>query len=191
MNGNGVIEDYDKRNYDYWNGTPLINYGINFDFAWKNFDLNILFNGALCYSLKYDGVYTTMLGRDGADNAPKYMLDRWHRADIYDPNSEWIPGEWPAVRKSSDVTSIYLDSSFWRKKGNYLRLKSVELGYTLPQELTKKVHIEKARIYLNGYNLFTVCDPFLKPFDPEKGDGGSTYAYPLSRLFNIGLNITF
>ena len=190
-NEDGIITNEDKRGYDFWNSSPNLNYGLTIDFAWKNLDLNILFQGAALYSLKYEGVYTTMLGIDGAHNAPKYMLDRWHRADPYDPDSEWIPGEWPAVRRSSDVSAVYNDSEFWRKKGDYLRLKSVEIGYTLPKSVLRKLKIERARIYLNGYNLFTICDPFLKPFDPEKGDGGYTYSYPLSRIFNIGLNITF
>lgn len=189
--GDGIITNYDKRDNGFWNSTPKFNYGLNLDFAWKNFDVNILLNGAAMYSLKYDGLYTTMLGIEGAHNAPKYMLDRWHRADIYDPDSEWIPGNWPAMRKSSDVHSVYNDSDFWRKKGDYLRLKSLEIGYTIPDSVLRKVKIQKARIYVNGYNLFTICDPFLKPFDPEKGDGGYTYSYPLSRLFNFGVNITF
>lgn len=190
-NSDGFITDADKRDRRFWNSTPKFHYGLNIDLSWKNFDINILFNGSMMYSLRYDGVYTTMLGTDGSGNAPKYMLNRWHRADPYDVNSEWIAGKWPAIRKTSDVTSIYNDSSFWIKKGDYLRLKSVEIGYTLPTRFLKKINIEHARVFINGYNLLTICNSFLKPFDPEKGDGGSTYGYPLSRLFNIGLNITF
>lgn len=78
----------------------------------------------------------------------------------------------------------------------YLRLKTLELGYTIPKYITQKVFINKMRIFINAYNIFTLYNPFLKnelKVDPEKNTGqdGRMMNYPLSRTVSFGLNITF
>ena len=85
------------------------------------------------------------------------------------------------------------DSEIWRKDASYLRLKSVEIGYTFDSKLLKNVGIDKLRLYINGYNLLTFCDPFVKAFDPEKieGDYNAGLNYPLNRTFNFGLTMNF
>ena len=73
-----------------------------------------------------------------------------------------------------------------------MRLKTVELGYTLPETWTRKVGIEKLRLHVSGYNLFTIA-PDMDDFDPEAPSNGTSagYYYPLSRVINFGLNINF
>lgn len=127
-------------------------------------------------------------------NFPEYFFDRWHREDPYDANSKWIPGKWPAARLEQDMGALYTrDSEIWRKDASYLRLKSVEIGYTFDSKLLKNVGIDKLRLYINGYNLLTFCDPFVKAFDPEKieGDYNAGLNYPLNRTFNFGLTMNF
>lgn len=126
-------------------------------------------------------------------NTPAYFYDRWHRKDPYDVNSEWIPGKWPATRYGIHMGSIYKESQVWRRDASYLRLKSVDIGYTIPSELIRKYWIENIRIYVNAHNLFTFADSFVKPFDPEKIEGAYSagFTYPLTRSFNVGLNVTF
>lgn len=95
--------------------------------------------------------------QEGATNLNtwEYFGDRWHRADYTDPNSEWIPGYFPAVRDFTSVTINRLSSNFWMWNGSYIRLKNVELGYTLPQRITQKANIKQLRIYANLYNCLT------------------------------------
>lgn len=69
----------------------------------------------------------------------------------------------------------------------------MELGYTIPTKYVKKYWVENMRIYVNGHNLFTFADSFVKPFDPEKIEGAYSAGmnYPLTKSYNIGVNITF
>jgi hypothetical protein len=124
---------------------------------------------------------------------PAYFFDRWHLSDPYDPNSEWIAGEWPAIRRQPDVGAMYNESSVWRRDASYVRLKSLEIGYNIPANYLKKAGIQNLRVFLNGYNLLTICDSFAKPFDPERIEGSfdAGWVYPLNKSFNVGINLTF
>lgn len=99
-----------------------------------------------------------------------------------------------AIRLEQDMGSFYTrDSQIWRKNASYLRLKTIEIGYTFSPRLMHKLGIGSLRIYANGNNLFTVCDPFVKAFDPEKieGDYSAGLNYPLNKSFNFGLTLNF
>jgi hypothetical protein len=78
------------------------------------------------------------------------------------------------------------NSTWWMRDASFLRLKSLEVGYTLPKLLSKKLDVTKLRIYFNGLNLYTWA-PF-KLWDPELGGNG--FAYPIQKVFNIGVNVT-
>jgi len=192
VNGDGIVNDLDKTPL-FWSSTPQVHFGFNIQADWKGFDLYALFQGSAFYTVQFDEVYAKMLAFKGG-NTPAYFYDRWHLADPYDPNSEWIPGEWPAIRLEQDMGSFYTrDSKIWRKDASYVRLKTVELGYTFDASLLKKVGIAKLRVYANGNNLLTICDPFVKPFDPEKIEGAYSAGlnYPISKSFNFGLTADF
>ena len=192
VNGDGVVNDLDKTPL-FWSGSPLIHYGFNVEASWKNFDFYALFQGSALYTVQFDEVYAKMLCFKGG-NTPEYFYDRWHLSDPYDSNSEWIPGEWPAIRLEQDMGSFYTrDSQIWRKNASYLRLKTIEIGYTFSPRLMHKLGIGSLRIYANGNNLFTICDPFVKAFDPEKieGDYSAGLNYPLNKSFNFGLTLNF
>lgn len=190
-NGDGVIDGNDQTPL-FWSGTPLIHYGINLEASWKNFDLYALFQGAGMYSLRFKEVYAEVLWSKGA-NTPAYFYDRWHKEDPYDPNSKWIAGEWPAARLIQDTGGMYNESSVWRRDASYLRLKTLELGYTLPKSILGNTGINDVRFYVNAYNLLTFCDPFVKAFDPEKAEGSYStgFNYPLTKSFNIGFTANF
>ena len=107
-----------------------------------------------------------------------------------DPNSEWIPGYFPAVRDFTSVTINRLSSNFWMWNGSYIRLKNVELGYTLPQRITQKANIKQLRIYANLYNCLTFSSQ--KFFDPEQLESQYSFAsYPQIMSFNVGINLKF
>jgi hypothetical protein len=170
---------------------PKINFGITLMGAYKGFDINALFQGAAMYTVRFSEVYAEVMAFRG--NTPAYFFDRWHKADPYDSKSEWIPGAWPASRFNNDVGSMYKESSVWRKDASYVRLKSLELGYTFNTAWFNGSGIRKLRLYVSGFNLFTITDPFVKPFDPERLEGlfNAGFNYPLSKIYNVGLNLNF
>lgn len=190
VNGDGVIDGEDAQPLA-WGGNPKMFYGLTLAASWKGFDFNMLWQGSGNYSVRFTHAYAETFWGDG--NLPAYFYDRWHLSDPYDPNSEWIPGEWPATRRISDIGAMYHESSVWRKDASYVRLKNLELGYSFDQQLLQRLGLQRMRIYANGYNLLTITDPFVKAFDPEQIEGSlnTGWVYPLSRSFNIGVNLTF
>lgn len=190
-NGDGIINSYDTKPI-FRNKTPKLFYGFTLNGQWKHMDLSMVFQGAGMYNIRFNEVFSQMFFNNG--NLPAYFYDRWHLEDSYDPNNEtWIAGRWPANRFVGEMGSSYRDNQAWNMKASYLRLKSLELGYTLPKAFTKKYSIDNLRVYFNAYNLLTFANSFLKQFDPEKteGDYGAGYNYPLTKSFNIGLNVSF
>ncbi len=189
VNGDGIISDKDRMPI-FWNGQPKMNFGITFFASWKGFDFNMLWQGAGMYSLKYNEILGNVLALD-ASNSPAMYYDRWHLADIYDPNSEWIPGRFPATRRlDSDNGANRIESDVQRVDATYARLKNIELGYTLPKGSLRTAGISNLRFYVSGFNLLVLCDRYLKSFDPEITDGNG-FQYPLSKSYNIGVDITF
>jgi TonB-linked SusC/RagA family outer membrane protein len=190
VNNDGVIDGNDVIPLE-WGGNPKMHYGLTLAAKYKDFDFNMLWQGSAKYSVLFTHNYATMLWNDG--NMPAYFFDRWHLSDQFDSNSEWIAGAWPAIRRQPDVGAMYSESSVWRRDASYVRLKSVELGYTVPSRILNPYGIQNLRVFLNGYNLLTICDPFVKPFDPERIEGNynAGWVYPLSKSFNVGINLAF
>lgn len=203
INGDGVINNLDELPlFTGANGTnedqnaggrknPRMNYGVTLNASYKRFDINALFQGAANYTVRFSEVYAQVLAFRG--NTPAYFFDRWQKTDPFDAKSEWVPGKWPVSRFVGDVGSMYKESSIWRKDASYLRLKSVEFGYTISPNIYKGTGIQNIRVYANGSNLVTWTDPFVKPFDPEKLEGlfNSGFNYPLVKTFNFGVNVNF
>lgn len=190
LDGNGVIDSNDMQPL-FYSSYPKLFYGLTIGGSYKGFDFSLLFQGAGNYTVRFKEVYAEVLAFEL--NTPAYFHDRWHRADPYDPNSEWIKGTWPATRSINDAGANYNESSVWRRDASYLRLKNVSLGYTFRSNKLAKAHIQSIRLYANGNNLFTICDPFVRAFDPEKAVGASSlgFNYPLMRSFNFGVNLVF
>lgn len=180
VDGDGVIDGNDTLPL-FFNGTPKLYFGLTLGIEWKGIDANVVFQGAGCYTVRYSGVYAEVLASDL--NTPAYFYDRWHQEDPYDPSSEWIAGKWPATRLIADAGSNYNESAIWRRDASYLRWKSAEIGYTY----------KFFRVFFAGHNLLTICDPFVKPFDPEKSEGSNSmgFTYPVTRSFNLGINLFF
>ncbi|RYE14893.1 MAG: TonB-dependent receptor, partial [Sphingobacteriales bacterium] len=190
MNGDGVLGGEDMMPI-FYNEEPKMNFGLTLNAAYKGFDLNILLQGAAKYTVFISGEYGTVLAN--GVNTPAYFFDRWHQADPYDKSSAWIPGTFPAARFREDAGTESLESDRWRRDASYVRIKSIELGYTVKANALTKLGIKSLRLYTNGYNLVTFTDKFLKAFDPEKVTGafGSGYGYPITKIFNFGANINF
>ena len=105
----------------------------------------------------------------------------------------WVPGFFPAVRTMDKDPYRNYTSSYTLKDCTYVRLKNVELGYTFNKRFLKKVHIDKARMFVNVNNPVTWCNKFIKAFDPEKvaGQQNLGWNYPLMMTFNTGINLNF
>ncbi|MDB5091124.1 MAG: TonB-dependent receptor plug [Mucilaginibacter sp.] len=196
-NGDGVIDSKDEHPIATKN-LPLINYGITVGVNYKGFDMSMLLQGATGVYVQYAEqlAQPLMYGR----SALTQFLDRWHTADptadIFDPNTVFVPGKYPAMG------SPIAEGTKAIQNASYLRIKTLELGYTIRKNLLKKLGIASCRVYINSYNLATFTG--LKGADPEhpgieyNADGSQNfdaflggYKYPENRTFNIGANITF
>ena len=159
--------------------SPEIVYGFGFSAGWKGFDASVFFQGLANESFWIDAVSTSPF--QGQTQMLKVYADsHWseENRDIY--------ALWP--RLSSYVNRNNVQSSTWfMRDGSFLRLKQVEFGYTLPRKLTDKAHIDNLRFYLSGSNLWTWSR--FRLWDVEMAGNG--LGYPIQRIMNIGVNITF
>lgn len=195
VDGNGKIDENDQlpNNWDYDINPPL-QYGANIYFSWRNFDFNTLLQGAALFSFPISNGDTW--GYNRYPSTWTFYLDRWRTADPqanpYDPATEWIPGKYEALMNNFWGTTIDYRSSWNNPICNYLRIKSMEIGYTLPNELAKKIKLYNARFSLNVTNLYTFSRKELKIFDPERevGDWWAGGTYPIMRSFNFSIQVT-
>ena len=183
-NNDGVIDDNDIHPIAT-TGYPKINFGFTIGGEWRGFDVTMVFQGAAMSNVKYPEQLERPLYWDR--NGLAMFMDRWHLSDINDPDSEWIPGYYPST--NSGETTNYRDSERSVQNANYLRLKSIELGYSIPSKILSKAGLKRARIYFSGYNMLTFTK--LKYLDPEHPSDTWGYLYPLTKTYNIGINLTF
>jgi TonB-linked SusC/RagA family outer membrane protein len=190
-NGDGIIDGNDDHPFSVNNaGNPFITYGFTIGAEYKGFDFNVVVQGTGMRWIRHaDGFwYNSPLnwGRGGLD----VFLDRWHREDQYNPNSNWIPGYYPSTWADNGRSGFVMaNSSFWMVNCSYFRVKSLELGYNIPTKIINKIGLQAARIFFNSYNLLTISD--LTYCDPEFPSSEYAAEYPNSRSFNFGLQITF
>lgn len=189
-NGDGIIDDNDTQPLGH-GATPRMYYGLNMSGEYKGFDLTVFFQGAAGHDIYVSGDILDPFIQQGLGNGLAIMTDRWHREDPTDPYSKWIPGYMPAARVAG-VADNRSGNSWSLHNANYLRLKTLELGYTLPKVLTKKAAIDRVRFYINCNNLltFTKRDGLMKNVDPESNSSGIRY-YPQMKTYNFGVNVTF
>ena len=184
-NGDGIISDLDVHPIAF-NGIPKINYGFTIGGSYKGFDLNMLFQGTGIVNVSYPEQLREPLW--GGGSGLEQFLDRWHpldpTADPYSPNTQWVGGHFANTGSLPDENSNYN-----LQDASYLRLKNVELGYNFSSKLTSKIGIKGARIYVNGYNIFTITD--VKYVDPEHPSSQYGYLYPLNKTYSVGLNVKF
>ena len=192
-NGDGVIDDSDKHPIAFGaQSTPVMYYGFTIDMSWKGIDLTAVFQGGAFNNVKYDWYLSTPFIYD--KNGPSYFYDRWHMADPSadpkDPRTEWISGYLPTTSQGSEAMSLNTSTSKASlHDASYLRLKSLEIGYTFPQKWMSKVSVKNLRVFANAYNLFTITG--LKYLDPEHPSSGYGTTYPLICTVNFGANIKF
>lgn len=175
LNNDGVIDQFDQAKI----GTdkPLIYYGANFGFSYSGFDLSVLFQGVANRNLLLTGNSEWEFQNGGFGQAYEHNLDRWTPATA-------ATATYPRVTVGNNFNNNII-SSFWMHSGNYLRLKNVELGYTISSRFTNKIKVSGIRFFVNGTNLFTNAS--FDRVDPETNGG----VYPIQRVINGGLSVKF
>ncbi|MCD8554908.1 hypothetical protein [Seleniivibrio sp.] len=184
VNGDGIIDNDDSVPIGYSNFPEKI-FGFSFGGAYKGFDFSVLFQGAANVSVQYSRRY--IMGFAEGANAPDYLIESWSQQRY----EKGLPINYPHF-SAGDNSSNYQNSTFWTRDASYLRLKNAEIGYTLPDKVLRKIGISYARIYLNGSNL-TTWDDMLPGADPESTATGeiNVEPYPVTRTFNMGVNVKF
>lgn len=185
INGDGIINDDDQVPIGYSN-FPEIVYGFSFGGEWKGLDFSVLFQGAGNVSIYYSRMYQRGFEEDFS--APEALKTSWTQ-ERYE---QGLAINYPRLSEGIVVNRHnYQKSTFWVRDASYLRLKNVEIGYTLNKKLSEALHISSLRLFVNGSNLYTWSD-VLPGVDPEAADGATNLeAYPVTRTYNIGLNIKF
>ena len=158
--------------------SPEIVYGFGFSFGYKKFDISTFFQGSARESFMIDATKTTPF-LSGNQLLKAYADDHWSEdnRDSY--------ALWPRLSNGSSTNNSQVSTWFLRN-GSFLRLKQIELGYTLPTKLVQKAAVQNLRLYINGSNLFLWSKFNL--WDVEMGSSG--LGYPVQKVFNIGARIT-
>lgn len=191
-NGDGIVDGADRHPVATYN-MPVFNYGITLGAQWKGIDVSANFAGAAGIYNLYDEVFTEVGPFNGGAVLDIYK-DRWHTVNVDDdpwnPNTEWVKGYYPATSHS------FKEGTTGIKNTSYMRLKTLEIGYTLPEKPLRAAKVKDVRIYFSGYNLLTFCG--MKDIDPERpgasgGVGGNVafYNYPVNKTYNIGATLKF
>jgi len=189
VNNDGVINSMDERPIGFPEGwAPILSFGGNIGLEWKGIDLNIDFSGGAMQGWRQNYELTNAYHNGG--NSPAYLLeDRWHRLDLYDPESEWVPGRYPAIR-NGEFAYNNKNSDFWLHNVHYLRISNLEIGYSLPTWMLKPIHAQKVRIYGSVSNLCSFDNVHQYGIDPEI-TAAAAVVYPQQRTFLVGFNVTF
>ncbi|WP_295121254.1 SusC/RagA family TonB-linked outer membrane protein [uncultured Chitinophaga sp.] len=162
-------------------GKPTVYYGITFGFSWKGLDMSALVQGTMNRQSYIGGGFMNGFGNNGTFTAYDYNLGRFNEANAATAAQ---PRLW--LGNNTNNTQV---SSFWLKNNDFVRLKNLELGYTLAEKWTRKVRIPSFRVFANGMNLLTFADvhDIRKDMDPEAWGA----SYPIMKVFNFGANIKF
>src|SRR5690606_23814436 len=196
LNGDGVISQGGDFGFIGRSNFPEIMYGLNLGLQYEGFDLSVFFQGASRADVSLGGTYEGSAGVNGVmDNTPfTRSFYNFGNSPYYLIEQAWRPDNPGAtLPRLTANRGGYPNHNGWMNSqyvinGEYLRLKSVQLGYNVPEQLLSKVGIDRARIYVAGYNLFTW--DHLKYLDPEMPNANNGF-YPQNKTITIGVNITF
>ena len=178
LDGNGVITDADQT--WIYNPVPKFSYGLNIALNYKNFDLSMFWQG-VCDKDVY--------------NNQKFQTDFWGVNDPGSNKGERVLDAWTTANTGSTIPALSTmntadegrASSYFVENGSYLKLRSLQFGYSLPQSLLSKIKLSNARVYVSGQNLLTIKSKSLTCTDPENPD----WNYPLATSVSFGVQIGF
>ena len=186
LDRNGVIDDEDRTVMGNPR-SPELMFGIPFGFQYKNFDFSVLLQGATKSSILLNGAAVfdfPQFEQDKIGRVKKMHLDRWT------PETA-ATAKYPALHYGTHDNNKNGNSSLFLYDASYLRLKNVEFGYNVSPKLLRKFHVQQARIYVQGLNLLTFDKLGDVDIDPETKSGDGASWYPIQKVFNFGIDITF
>ena len=186
LDRNGVIDDEDRTAMGNPR-SPELMFGIPFGFQYKNFDFSVLLQGATKSSILLNGAAVfdfPQFEQDKIGRVKKMHLDRWT------PETA-ATAKYPALHYGTHDNNKNGNSSLFLYDASYLRLKNVEIGYNVSPKLLRKFHVQQARIYVQGLNLLTFDKLGDVDIDPETKSGDGASWYPIQKVFNFGVDITF
>ena len=186
LDRNGVIDDEDRTAMGNPR-SPELMFGIPFGFQYKNFDFSVLLQGATKSSILSNGAAVfdfPQFEQDKIGRVKKMHLDRWT------PETA-ATAKYPALHYGTHDNNKNGNSSLFLYDASYLRLKNVEIGYNVSPKLLRKFHVQQARIYVQGLNLLTFDKLGDVDIDPETKSGDGASWYPIQKVFNFGIDITF
>lgn len=172
----GVISSFDAINTNY-TSIPDMYYGLGFTVTYKWFDLHTQWQGTHGRTIQIKNVVNS-----GPDKLNQFSLDRWT------PETA-STAKWPRLA-ISDVGNNDVNSDFWLRSGDYVKLRTAEIGVSLPRHVTNKLKLNKARFYVGGYNLLTFSKLDID-VDPETPGAGFGSSYPSLKTYTLGLNVQF
>ena len=178
LDGNGIINQEDQT----WilNPVPAFSYGLNIGLTYKNFDFTMFWQGVANVD-----VY----------NNQKFQTDFWSLTDAGSNKGSRLLGAWTTDNTSSSIPALTTNntgdegrvSSYFVENGSYLKLRTLQIGYTFPKSLLSKLSMQSARVYFSGQNLLTIKSSSLTCSDPENPN----WNYPLASSLSFGLQIGF
>ena len=191
VNGDGIVDEQDAVAIGYTN-LPEITYGFGATAQWKGWDFNLFFQGVARTSFFLSGSsirspFSTGNMERAAINEDVYG-NVWMSTNTAEQNAGVTYPRLSAGSGGAGSTNNNRASTWWLRDGSFLRLKSMEIGYSLPQHILQKSFIKSLRFYISGNNL--LCFSPFKLWDPEKGTSDGS-GYPLNRTFSIGFNANF
>jgi len=177
LNGDGIVNNDDRT----WIGNPNpgFQYGVNLAVSYKNFDFTTFWDG---------------IGDVDVVNSTKYQTDFWSVDDIGSNKGTRLLNAWSVDNPNSSIPALTtVDSNgesrfstYYVEKGDYLKLRVLQLGYTLPKSLSEKYSLDNFRIYVSGQNLLIINSKNFTGVDPES----PAFGYPLPLSFTVGLNVS-
>ncbi|HYO23303.1 MAG TPA: hypothetical protein VER36_12925, partial [Flavisolibacter sp.] len=180
INGDGVINEFDQGFFGSPN-LPRVNYGMQLQLGYGRLRFSVAFQGTGNFSIR---------GTEESIRAFSANLTNVHA-------TSWTPelgdrAKYPVLTFARGISDPSVNSTFWSRSGKYLRLRTADISYSLPQTLLSRIGVDDVRLYMNGNNLFTWTNFWdLYTLDPEATPGTDRIIYPPQKVYNIGLNITF
>jgi TonB-linked SusC/RagA family outer membrane protein len=190
LNGDGFINDLDMEivTYRVNNGTPWINFNFNLGASYKGFDFRADFVGGTGTTYEQQGY---MRYFDSNQNVSQYLADNstWYK-DIWDKNSGFNLGKYPLLtRGANNWMTTHWPNNFWQTNVTYVKLRNLEIGYTLPYTLLKPIGISNLKVYVAGQNVLAISN-MPANLDPEiTSNGGNSYPNP--RIYTLGVQVKF
>lgn len=194
-NGDGKITYAQDRGYIASSAYPKVQGSLNLFASWKGFDVDMLWQGATGRTVSLTGVYTAT-GSEGVMDNTFLTKPFYHggNSPLFLLENSWLPdnpdGEFPRPSITPLSSNNAYASTFWYRDGSYLRLKTLQIGYSLPQSALRFLGITALRFYVQGANLLTFSGLTKYGIDPEQPGVNNGY-YPQQKTYQLGVKITF